>query len=46
MKTKAPLPGSGAARPANKAVREMCIFARQNVATDPPFSNLDIVSCL
>jgi two-component system CheB/CheR fusion protein len=29
----------------NKAVREMCIFARQNVVTDPPFSNLDLVSC-
>src|SRR5258708_3230253 len=29
----------------NKTVREMCIFARQNVAKDPPFSNLDFVSC-
>jgi two-component system, chemotaxis family, CheB/CheR fusion protein len=29
----------------NKAVREMCIFARQNVVKDPPFSNLDLVSC-
>src|SRR5258706_5026662 len=29
----------------NKSVREMCIFARQNVAKDPPFSNLDLVSC-
>src|SRR5262249_4124389 len=29
----------------NKTIREMCIFARQNVATDPPFSNLDLVSC-
>ncbi len=29
----------------NKSVREMCIFARQNVVTDPPFSNLDLVSC-
>ncbi len=29
----------------NKGIREMCIFARQNVATDPPFSNLDMVSC-
>jgi two-component system, chemotaxis family, CheB/CheR fusion protein len=28
-----------------KAVREMCIFAKQNVAKDPPFSNLDLVSC-
>jgi len=29
----------------NKSVREICIFARQNVAKDPPFSNLDLVSC-
>lgn len=28
-----------------KAVREMCIFARQNVTRDPPFSNLDLISC-
>jgi two-component system CheB/CheR fusion protein len=28
-----------------KPVREMCIFARQNVAKDPPFSNLDLISC-
>jgi two-component system CheB/CheR fusion protein len=28
-----------------KPVREMCIFAKQNVAKDPPFSNLDLVSC-
>lgn len=28
-----------------KSVREMCIFARQNVAKDPPFSNLDLISC-
>ncbi len=29
----------------NKAIREMCIFARQNVVADPPFSNLDLISC-
>ncbi len=29
----------------NKTVREMCIFARQNVVVDPPFSNIDLVSC-
>jgi two-component system CheB/CheR fusion protein len=28
-----------------KAVREMIMFAAQNVITDPPFSNLDLVSC-
>ncbi len=29
----------------NKAVRELCIFAKQNVAKDPPFSSLDLISC-
>ena len=29
----------------SKAIREMCIFARQNVIVDPPFSNLDLISC-
>ncbi len=29
----------------NKSVREMCIFARQNVVVDPPFSNIDLISC-
>jgi two-component system CheB/CheR fusion protein len=29
----------------NKTLREMCIFAKQNVAKDPPFSNLDLISC-
>ncbi|HVP13007.1 MAG TPA: chemotaxis protein CheB [Phycisphaerae bacterium] len=29
----------------NKTIREMCIFARQNVVTDPPFSNIDLISC-
>lgn len=28
-----------------KAVRESCIFARQNLAKDPPFSRLDLISC-
>ncbi|MBW4516405.1 MAG: PAS domain-containing protein [Timaviella obliquedivisa GSE-PSE-MK23-08B] len=28
-----------------KAVRELCVFARQNLGSDPPFSNLDLVSC-
>ncbi len=28
-----------------KGIRRMCIFARQNVAVDPPFSNLDLISC-
>jgi two-component system CheB/CheR fusion protein len=29
----------------NKRVRDCCIFARQNVAQDPPFSRLDLISC-
>jgi two-component system CheB/CheR fusion protein len=29
----------------NKTIREMCIFARQNLINDPPFSNLDLISC-
>ncbi|HEY3700056.1 MAG TPA: CheR family methyltransferase [Spongiibacteraceae bacterium] len=28
-----------------KPVRDLCVFARQNVFKDPPFSNLDIISC-
>lgn len=28
-----------------KNIREMCIFARHDVSADPPFSNLDLVSC-
>jgi two-component system CheB/CheR fusion protein len=29
----------------NETIREMCIFARQNLVSDPPFSNLDLISC-
>jgi two-component system, chemotaxis family, CheB/CheR fusion protein len=29
----------------NKAVRSLCTFARHNVATDPPFSQIDLISC-
>ena len=29
----------------SKAVRDCCIFARQNVTKDPPFSKLDLISC-
>lgn len=28
-----------------KAVRDCCIFARQNLVKDPPFSRVDLVSC-
>ena len=29
----------------SKAIRERCVFAVHNVANDPPFSRLDLVSC-
>ncbi|MFC5862152.1 chemotaxis protein CheB [Acidicapsa dinghuensis] len=29
----------------NKAVRDMCVFARQNLANDPPFSQMNLVAC-
>ena len=29
----------------SKTIRDMCIFARQNVLKDPPFSRLDLVCC-
>jgi two-component system CheB/CheR fusion protein len=29
----------------NKRIREMCIFAKQNLTRDPPFSKLDLISC-
>ena len=29
----------------NKDLREMCVFTRHNLLTDPPFSKLDLVSC-
>ncbi|MHC5932663.1 chemotaxis protein CheB [Nostoc sp.] len=29
----------------NKAVRDLCVFARQDLGSDPPFSNLDLISC-
>ncbi len=29
----------------SKLVREMCVFARQNLLADPPFSRLDLISC-
>lgn len=29
----------------NKSIRDMCIFAKQDLTHDPPFSNLDLISC-
>jgi len=28
-----------------RSVRDLCIFARQNLTRDPPFSRLDLISC-
>ena len=29
----------------SKSIRDLCIFAKQNVTADPPFSRMDLVSC-
>jgi len=29
----------------SKALREMCVFAKQNLIVDPPFSRMDLISC-
>jgi two-component system CheB/CheR fusion protein len=29
----------------SKAVRDLCVFSRHNMASDPPFSRLDLISC-
>jgi len=29
----------------SKTLREVCIFARQDITRDPPFSHLDLISC-
>src|SRR5262249_45744978 len=29
----------------SKAVRDLCVFSKHNLATDPPFSRLDLVTC-
>lgn len=29
----------------SKVIRDMCVFARQNVFSDPPFSRMDLISC-
>ncbi len=29
----------------SKSIREMCVFARQNLLADPPFSRMDLISC-
>ena len=29
----------------HKRIRELCIFARQSILSDPPFSRVDLISC-
>jgi two-component system CheB/CheR fusion protein len=29
----------------SRLVRDLCVFARQNVVDDPPFSRIDLISC-
>ncbi len=29
----------------HKMIRDMCVFAKHNIAKDPPFSKLDLISC-
>ncbi len=29
----------------NKAIRDICVFARHNLLQDPPFSRIDVISC-
>ncbi|MGZ8453961.1 MAG: chemotaxis protein CheB [Candidatus Binatia bacterium] len=29
----------------DKSLRDLCVFARQNLTLDPPFSHVDLVSC-
>lgn len=29
----------------SKSIREFCIFARQDVTSDPPFGHMDLISC-
>jgi two-component system CheB/CheR fusion protein len=29
----------------SKRIRELCVFARQNLIKDPPFSKMDLISC-
>jgi two-component system CheB/CheR fusion protein len=29
----------------SKRIRELCVFARQDILSDPPFSRMDLISC-
>jgi PAS domain-containing protein len=39
------LPEEGGGYRIGKAIREMVVFAPQNIISDPPFTKLDLVSC-
>ena len=28
-----------------KNIRDKCVFAKQDITADPPFSNMDLISC-
>lgn len=36
---------TGANYQVSKAIRDLCVFAKQNAAQDPPFSQMDFISC-
>ncbi|HEX7899652.1 MAG TPA: chemotaxis protein CheB [Planctomycetota bacterium] len=38
-------PGDGGTFRVAKSIRDLCVFARQDVTRDPPFSRLDLISC-
>ena len=29
----------------DKVIRDLCVFARQNITADPPFSHVDLITC-
>lgn len=39
------VPQEGGSYQISSAIRELCVFARHNLGGDPPFSNLDLISC-
>ena len=39
------VPQAGGGYQISSSIRELCVFARHNLGGDPPFSNLDLISC-
>ncbi|TMI33473.1 chemotaxis protein CheR [Candidatus Bathyarchaeota archaeon] len=37
--------GTNGSYQVNKSIRRMCVFAKQDVTADPPFSKLDLIIC-